>query len=102
MRCQDATYAWAVRRLPRLLIVMPHFVEVVLVQLANKTGEVAVLEMFREDVLGEFLVLRWFSLESFQYCILLGYQPTSSTTKLSPSFPHLTTLSSCGFSSILV
>lgn len=26
---------------------------------------------------------------------------TSSTTKLSPSFPHRTTLSSCGFSSIL-
>ena len=27
--------------------------------------------------------------------------PTSRTTKLSPSFPHLTTLSSCGLSSIL-
>jgi hypothetical protein len=35
-----------------------HFVEVVLVELAHETGEVAVLEVLRQDVLGEFLVLR--------------------------------------------
>jgi hypothetical protein len=33
-------------------------VEVVFVQLAHKTGEVAVLEMLGQDVLREFFVLR--------------------------------------------
>lgn len=34
-------------------------------------------------------------------CVRDSAYPTSRTTKLSPSFPHLTTLSSCGLSSIL-
>lgn len=41
-----------------LLIVVSHFVEVIFVQLANKTGEVAVLEMLRENVFRELFVLR--------------------------------------------
>jgi len=36
---------------------MPHFVEVVLVQLSYKTREIAVLEVFRENRFGELLVL---------------------------------------------
>lgn len=40
------TYPSAIRRLPVFLIVVPHFVEVVLVQLADEASEVAVLEVF--------------------------------------------------------
>ena len=40
-----------------VFIVMPYLVEVVFVQLANETCEVAMLEMFREDGLGESFVL---------------------------------------------
>ena len=54
----DRPYPDAVRRCAALLVVVSHFVEVVLVQLAHETGEVAVLEVLRQDVLGEFLVLR--------------------------------------------
>ena len=54
-------YPDAIRRSAALLIVVSHFVEVVLVQLAHETGEVAVLEVLRQNVLGEFLVLRKFS-----------------------------------------
>lgn len=94
------TYTRAVRRSAVLLIIMPHFVEVVFVQLSHETGKVAVLEVLWEDVFGEFLVL-----SCGQQC---GFPrapdwriPTSSTTKLSPSLPQRTTLSSCGLSSIL-
>ena len=43
------THAWTIWRVPALLIVVSHFMEVILVQLANKTCEVAVFEMFRKD-----------------------------------------------------
>ena len=36
---------------------MPHFVKVIFVQLADEAGEVAMFEVFREDVFREFLVL---------------------------------------------
>ena len=36
---------------------MTDFVEIVLVQLADKTGEIAVFEVLGKDVLCEFLVL---------------------------------------------
>lgn len=52
-----ATYPCTVWRCTPLLIVVSHFVEVILVELANKTGEVAVLEVFRQDVFREALVL---------------------------------------------
>ena len=42
----------------RLLLILSHFVKVVFVELAHKAGEVAVLEVFREDGFGKFLVLR--------------------------------------------
>ncbi len=51
------TYSCTVRRLPILLITMPYFMEVVLVQLPHEACEVAVLEVFGEDRLCEFLVL---------------------------------------------
>ena len=41
-----------------LLVVVSHFVEVILVQLTDKTGEVAVLEMLGENVFRELFVLR--------------------------------------------
>lgn len=79
---------------------MAHFVEVVFVQLAHEAREVAVLEVLGKDVLGELLVLYPVSVTS-TFC-LQGAWHTSRTTKLSPSFPQRTTLSSCGFSSILL
>src|SRR5690242_7347668 len=51
------TNARAVLRLTILLVVVSHFVEIVLVELANETGEVAVLEVLRQDVFCEFFVL---------------------------------------------
>lgn len=56
--CRGCTNSRAVLGLTILLIVMSHFVEVIFVQLANKTGEVAVFEMLRKDVFRELLVLR--------------------------------------------
>ena len=50
-----ATYA---RAIPWAAIVWPpHFVKVVLVQLADEAGEVAVFEVFREHTSREFLAL---------------------------------------------
>lgn len=49
--------ARAILRLTILLIIVSHFVKVVLVQLANETGEVAVLEVLGKDVFGELLIL---------------------------------------------
>ena len=42
-----------------LFIVMPDFMEVVLVQLADKARKVAVLEMLRQNGLGEAFVLAY-------------------------------------------
>lgn len=53
--CRGATYA---RAIPWAAIVWPpHFVKVVLVQLADEAGEVAVFEVFREHASREFLAL---------------------------------------------
>lgn len=43
------THSGTVGRCSILLVVMPHFVEVVLVQLSDKAREVAVFEVLRED-----------------------------------------------------
>lgn len=93
------TYTDAVRRLPVLLVVVPDLVEVVLVQLPDEACKVAVFEVFRKDMLRELLVLRAVS-QSPPLSFDCRTQ-TSSTTKLSPSFPHLTTSVSVGFSNIL-
>jgi len=50
------TYIPTVWRLAAFLIV-PHFVKVVLVQLSDETGEIAVFEVLGEDILCEFFVL---------------------------------------------
>lgn len=42
------TNPWSIWRLPILLVIVPHFVKVVLVELSDETGEIAVLEVFRE------------------------------------------------------
>lgn len=48
----------AIRTLLIILGVVPDLVKVILVQLANKAGKVAMLEVLREDEFCEFLVLR--------------------------------------------
>lgn len=50
-------HSCAILCLDVLLVVMSHFVKVVFIELPHEAGEVAVLEVFREDVLCEFLVL---------------------------------------------
>lgn len=52
-----APYLLAVWRLV-VLVVAPQLMEVVLVQLSDKAREVAVLEMFRQDVVGELVGLQ--------------------------------------------
>lgn len=51
------TYPWPIWTGVTVLIIVSHFVKVVLVELAHKAGKVAVLEVFGEDVFGEFLIL---------------------------------------------
>jgi hypothetical protein len=51
------TYPRSIWRLPVLLIVVPHFVEVVFVKLTDKAGKVAVFKVLGQDVLGELFVL---------------------------------------------
>jgi hypothetical protein len=51
------TYPRTVRRLSIFFIVVPHFVEVVLVELSNETRKVAVFEMLGKDMLCELLIL---------------------------------------------
>jgi hypothetical protein len=46
-RAMEGTNPSAVWRLPVLLVIVPHFVEVVLVELPHETSEVAMLEVFR-------------------------------------------------------
>ncbi len=49
-------YRCSIRRLP-IFFIMPHFVKIILVQLANETREVAMLEVFRQYRLGKLFVL---------------------------------------------
>lgn len=95
-----STYTRSVGRNTAIFIVVSDFVEIVFVELAYKTGEVAVLEMFGQDVFCEFFVLQRPRQRSEGDQIRPNVR-TSRTTKLSPSLPHRTTLSSCGFSNIL-
>ena len=50
------TYVATIRRFAVLLVV-PDFVEVIFVELSDEAGKVAVLEVLRQNCLGEFLVL---------------------------------------------
>lgn len=54
---RSPSYARPVRRVPTLFVVVPHFVEIVLVELAHKAREVAMLEVFWENRFGESFVL---------------------------------------------
>ena len=51
------SYILPVWRLAIFFVILTNFVEVVFVQLAHETGEVAMLEVFGEDRLGKFLAL---------------------------------------------
>lgn len=53
------TDIWAVRRCASFFIVLPHFVEVVFIQLPHEARKIAVFEMLGKDGFCEFLVLRW-------------------------------------------
>lgn len=53
----NLTYPLTVRILSIIFIVLPNLVEIILVQLADETREVAVLEVLGEDGFREFLVL---------------------------------------------
>lgn len=50
-------YILSVRRLATLLVVLPDLVKIVFIELAHKTGKIAVLEMLGQDGLGELLAL---------------------------------------------
>lgn len=41
-----ASYAWPVRRCASIFVVVPHFVKVVLIELAHEARKVAVFEVF--------------------------------------------------------
>jgi len=56
-RANGLTYPRPVWRLPIVFVVVPHFVEIILVQLSDETGKVAVLEVLGEYVLSELLIL---------------------------------------------
>lgn len=51
------SYSRSIWRLPSIFIVVSHFMEVVFIQLADKAGEIAMFEMFRQDGLGKSFVL---------------------------------------------
>lgn len=52
-----ATYPCSIRGCASVFVVVSHFVKVVLVQLTDEAGKVAMLEMLRKDVFGKFLIL---------------------------------------------
>ena len=73
--------------------------KVILVQLPNEAGKVAVFEVFGKDGFGESFVLS----KVMNNCTdnASSVEDTSNTTKLSISSPHLTTEAYDGSSSIL-
>lgn len=50
--------------MPILLVILSDFVEIVLVQLADETGKVAVLEVSGQDCFGKFFALEQKALQS--------------------------------------
>lgn len=99
LREEAGTDIRAVWRGAIVLVVLADLVEVILVQLSDETGKVAVLEVFWEDQLGKLLVLQC----ALASIVMAGGRPlrTSRTTKLSPPSPQRTMLSYDGSSNIL-
>ncbi len=95
-----STHPRSVWRLSAFFVVMSDLVEVILVKLADEACKVAVLEVLWKNGLGEPLVLTQ-KLDHSDVPSVIVINPTSSTTKLSPSSPHLTTWEYVGSSSIL-
>jgi hypothetical protein len=89
-----AIWRWSI-----VFVVLSDLVEVILVQLSDEASKIAMLEVFGEDQLGEFLVLHLMLLYCGQDVLRLLH--TSRTTKLSPPSPHLTMDSYDGSSNIL-
>lgn len=83
----DTTYIGTVGR-RATIICLSHFMEIVLIQLSNKTCHIAVFKVLGKDGASEFLIL---DLLAFVYCSDISLIPTSTTTKVSPSLPHLAT-----------
>lgn len=72
--------------------------EIIFVELPHEGGEITVFKMFRQDLLGKFIIL---DVMSIQFQSEISNLLTSRTTKLSPVSPHFTILSYDGSSSIL-
>lgn len=53
----SSTYACAIWRLSRILIIVSNLVKVIFVQLSDETRKVAVFEVLGQDVLGKLFVL---------------------------------------------
>ena len=53
------TYTWAIRRSGAVFVGVPHFMEVVFIELSHETCKVAVFKMLRKDMFCELLVLSW-------------------------------------------
>lgn len=71
-------------------VVVSDLMEIVLIELSNKTCKVAMLEVFGEDGFGESFILQRIS-DTKIAASLLWLDRTSRTTKLPPSSPHRTT-----------
>lgn len=84
------TYILTIWRLTILFIILANLVEIVFVELAHKTGKVAMLEVFRQDGFGEFLALATVSSSVRLPPAGSTGAFTSNTTKLSPSSPQRT------------
>lgn len=56
-RSRCSTYSGTIRGCTSILVVVPYFVKVVLVELAHEARKIAVFEVFRKDVFRKFLIL---------------------------------------------
>lgn len=81
-------YILPIRRLSILLVVLADLVEIVLVELAHKTGEVAVLEMLGQDGLGEFLALDGRGVSSVQFGGIAQHNTTGALPRARQSYPR--------------
>lgn len=69
--------------MPVLLIILAHFVEVVLVELAYKAGEIAMFEMLGKDGFRKFLAL-----QPFHGDVEVSLQVPDRVDNRIASYPH--------------